>query len=266
MTTEIEQKVYDGEVVEEDEFPYELESYEDHENAMVSERQSEDVHRWRQCRISASAVGRFERGLVRQLAKTAGLSPQTIYDYARAYNTRQHLDELAENAPEASEDSGRPETLAPTHHVELSYAPEEDRPALAREAENEGYSAQRIRHRAGQLRQQKAERENGKAETVETPECPACGAAPDHWQRPPVGDRPRPRQPHIHADEGRLYLSFAPPAAKGVDAIVPGRVVPLAPGVFLELDGSGGVWGLEVQGAAAAVALALEKEGVVTGA
>ena len=189
MVSEIEQQVYDGEVVEEDEFPYELESYEDHENAMVTERQSEDVHRWRQCRIAASAVGRYERGLVRQLAKTAGLSPQTIYDYARAYNTRQRLDELAEGAPEGSEDSGRPETLAPTHHVELSYAPEEDRPALAREAETEGYSAQKVRHRAGELRQQKAERENGRPVTVEIPECPTCGAAPDYWQRVPEGVR-----------------------------------------------------------------------------
>lgn len=261
MNAEIEQQVYDGEVVE-DEFPYELESYEDHENAMVTERQGEDKHRWRQCRIAASAVGRFKQNLVRKLANTAGLSPQAIYDYARAYNNRQQLNELAESAAEGSEDSGQPETLAPTHHVEISYAPEEDRPALAREAEDGGYSSQRIRHRAGQLRQQKAERENGKPETVQTPECPTCGAEPDHWQRPPVGSR-RPPQPAVHADESRLYLSFGPSDARGVDAVVPGRVIPVAPGVFLELDAQGGVWGLQVQGADAAVAERLEAEGVV---
>lgn len=187
MTSEIEERVYDGEVVEEDDFPYELVSYEDHENAMISERQSEDKHRWRQCRIASSAVGRFERGLIKDLAKAAGLSPQSIYDYARAWRSREQLMAAAETAPQDSEDYGHPETLAPTHHVEISYAPPEDRASLAREVENDGRSAEWTRQRAKELREEKERAEaSGRPQQEETRRyCASCHAPEFAWGRMP---------------------------------------------------------------------------------
>jgi hypothetical protein len=189
VSGEIEPRVYEGEIVAEpDDFPYELDSYEDHENALINERQSEDVHRWNQCRIAASAVGRFKRGLVGQLARAAGLSPQTIYDYARAYESRRRLRGMGSpgEARGTPEDSGQPETLAPTHHVELSYAPEEHRQELALRADEEGWSSQRTRQEVREIKQKKAEAEHGRTQTVEAKECPSCGADSKFWQRIPA--------------------------------------------------------------------------------
>lgn len=167
-----------GEVVESEEFPYELDSYEDHENALITERQSEDVHRWHQCRIAASAVGRFERGLVKQLARAAGLSEQTIYDFAKAWRLRQMMIE------EASEVSGQPETLTPTHYVEASY---DDNPREVLEsAEDEEWSTYRTRNEVRERKQKSTEKTHGQAEKVEASECPSCGAASRYWQRVPA--------------------------------------------------------------------------------
>lgn len=183
MSGEIEMRVYEGEIVEDD-FPYELDSYEDHENALITERQSEDVHRWNQCRIAASAVGRFQRGLVRQLAGAAGLSEQTIYDYARAWRLKQHeLAELKAAIEAGEEESGQPETLMPTHYVEASY--DDNPPEVLRMAEDGRWTTARTRNEVKDRRQKKAEAQQGKAEHVDESECPSCGATSEHWQRIP---------------------------------------------------------------------------------
>lgn len=165
--SDIEPRVYEGEVHPSAEEGFELRSYEDHINAWINEEDDVRKHRWRQCAIASSAVGKFEKNLVKNFARDVGKSIQSIYDDARAYRLRARL----------PKDYGQPETLSPTHYVEASY--DDDPQRMLEEAEDDGLSSEAMRMRVKERKQEKAEEEHGPAgspltEVVRMKDCPTC--------------------------------------------------------------------------------------------
>lgn len=115
--SELERQVVEGEVIHEEDFPYEgqLESYDQFVQALISEEQQITPHRWHQARICSMAVGRFERGTVKDLARKWGKHTNTVYDYAKAWRLKTSMEEL--------EDYGQPETLGHSAYVVATYDP-----------------------------------------------------------------------------------------------------------------------------------------------
>ena len=89
--------------------------------------------------------------------------------------------------------SRRVEGVRFSHHAEVAPLPPEEQSEVLREVKEGNLTVGQTRERREQKQRARAEAEGrecgSKPITVEIPECPTCGAPPDHWQRVPEGVR-----------------------------------------------------------------------------
>jgi hypothetical protein len=94
--------------------------------------------------------------------------------------------------------SRRREDVRFSHHAEVTSLPPEEQTEVLGMAAEGNWVIRETREEVERRHQERAEREfaatpekNGsktqsKVEYIDEPECPSCGAAPDHWQRIPA--------------------------------------------------------------------------------